>query len=40
MRWVYENHGAAAEKAARLRPIAIEQFSWEAAARKLIAIIE
>jgi glycosyltransferase involved in cell wall biosynthesis len=40
MRWVYENQGAAAEKAARLRPIAIEQFSWEAAARKLLAIIE
>jgi hypothetical protein len=40
MRWVFENRGAAAEKAARLRSISLEQFSWEAAARKLLAIIE
>lgn len=40
MRGVFEHHEAAAEKAARLRSAAIEQFSWEAAARKLLAIIE
>lgn len=40
MRRVFENRSEAAEKAARLRTIAVEQFSWEAAARKLLAIIE